>query len=505
MSFLKGNAVSDALIRLEHVSWAYSRAHEWALKNISLTVGEGEFIAVMGENGAGKTTLCRLLNGLIPHSLSGTLTGSVTIDGTLTADSPVAQLAKKAGMVFEDPQAQLFTARVDDEVAFALENLLMPAGEIRERVGWALEVTGLSAYASRVPATLSGGQKQRLAIAAALAMARKILVLDEPVSQLDPEGAQEILALIRDLRTRNGLTVVMATHCATEAAECADRICVLKNGCLAADSGIANRVVQKLQFLNNFHNEKASFQSFSPKNAGLVREPTGFLNKSNVIAVSHLYAEYTAGNPVLTDINLVIKENEFTAICGQNGSGKTTLLKNISGLLRPVRGTILLRGKDTASMSIAEIAGEIGFVMQDPDRQLFESTVYDEVAFTLKRAARGRTLKKNALREEVEEALSLTGLLDRRDAFPLALNRADRMKTVFAAILATGPKIIMLDEPVAGQDTRGSHLIMELLANLHQQSYTILMITHNMSVITEYARRIIKLKDGNIVMDGKPS
>jgi energy-coupling factor transport system ATP-binding protein len=479
MFFSKGNAVSDSIIRLENVSWAYYRAREWALTNINLTIGEGEFIAVMGENGAGKTTLCRLLNGLIPHSLSGTLSGSVTIDGTLTTDSSVAQLAKKAGMVFDDPQAQLFTARVDDEVAFALENLLMPAAEIQERVGWALEMTGLSAYAHRAPATLSGGQKQRLAIAAALAMTRKILVLDEPVSQLDPAGAQEILALIRDLRTRNGLTVVMATHSAIEAAECADRICVLQNGCLIDDNS-SPRVV------------------LAGTAENVIRPPQD-RSAADVITVSHLYAEYTAGSPVLTDINLAIRENEFTAICGQNGSGKTTLLKTISGLLRPTRGTILIRENDTVSMSIAEIAAEIGFVMQDPDRQLFESTVYDEVAFTLKRATRKHRSEKNVLQEKVEKALSLVGLLDRRDEFPLALSRTDRMKTVFAAILAMGPQIIMLDEPVAGQDTRGCHLIMELLANLHQQGYTILMITHNMTVITEYAQRLIELREGTIV------
>jgi len=211
---------------------------------------------------------------------------------------------------------------------------------------------------------------------------------------------------------------------------------------------------------------------------------------------------------MLNDINLAIMEHELTAIIGQNGCGKTTMLKNISGLLLPSRGNILLRGSDTADMDITDIAAEIGFVMQEPDRQLFESTVYDEVAFALKHAPRGslrgRKLTRNQIREKADEALSMVGLLDKRDDFPPALGRADRVKTVFAAVLAMGPKIIMLDEPLAGQDQWGCRLIMDILSNLHRQGYTILMVTHNMSVIAEYARRLIVMKDGGVFMDGKP-
>jgi energy-coupling factor transporter ATP-binding protein EcfA2 len=226
--------VPDTIIQLENVSWAYARTQSRALENISLTIHEGEFVVVMGETGAGKTSFCRLLNGLIPHSLPGELLGTVTVDGILTSTSSVAQLAAKIGMAFDDPGTQLFTARADDEVAFALENTLMPAEEIRERVRWALDAAGLSAYAHYAPSALSGGQKQRLAIAAALAMATKVLVLDEPASQLDPVGAREVLTFIRDLRNRKGLTVVMTSTSGEEAVEFADRVCVLKNGSLAA-------------------------------------------------------------------------------------------------------------------------------------------------------------------------------------------------------------------------------------------------------------------------------
>jgi energy-coupling factor transport system ATP-binding protein len=475
--------MSGAIIQLKNVSWAYSRARDWALKNISLEIKEGEFIAVMGENGAGKTSLCRLLNGLIPQSLTGKFTGSVLVDGVETKSSRVAQMARIAGTVFEDPWTQLFTARVEDEVAFALENLLMPPDEIKERVKWALDVTGLSAYTDRAPVTLSGGQKQRLAIAAALAMAEKILVLDEPTSQLDPEGAGEVLSLISELREHKGMTVVMATN-SSEEARFADKICVLKNGTVS-DFNTTQSVFEKQSFLvSSLSGEQPEIKPACP-----VQDS----HANTVIEISGLHYEYVSGNAILDDINLSFEENDFAAIIGPNGCGKTTLLKNISGLLRPQGGSILLRGQDTVKMSIAQIAGEIGFVMQECDRQLFESSVYDEVAFALKQAPRGRTLTKNEIRAKAEESLSTMDLLDKRDAFPPTLGRADRVKTVFAAILAMGPRIIMLDEPIAGQDTRGCHLIMDTLANLHLQGYTIIIVTHNKKVIDEYAQRIIEM------------
>jgi energy-coupling factor transport system ATP-binding protein len=477
--------VSNAIIQLKNVFWAYSRAQDWTLKNISLELREGEFVVVMGENGAGKTTLCRLLNGLIPHSIPGKLEGSIRVDGIETSSSSVAQIAKICGTVFEDPWTQLFTARVEDEPAFALENLIRGSDEIKERVKWALELTGLSAYMNRVPATLSGGQKQRLAIAAALAMAEKILVLDEPVSQLDPEGAGEVLSIIRELRERKKLTVIMTANSTEEAVQFADKICVLKNGSIAAFN-TPDLIFSERGFSEYYLNARPS--AVKP----VLHERNG--NTNAVIEISELSYGYVPDKAVLNDINLSFRENDFAVITGSNGCGKTTLLKNISGLLRPQRGKILLKAQNTAKMSIAQIAGEIGFVMQECDRQLFESTVYDEVAFALKQAPRGRAMTKNEIRDKAEVSLSVMDLLDKRDDFPPALGRADRVRTVFAAILAMGPRIIMLDEPIAGQDTRGCHLIMDTMANLHQRGYTIIIVTHNTKVIAEYAHRLIEMK-----------
>jgi energy-coupling factor transport system ATP-binding protein len=228
-------------------------------------------------------------------------------------------------------------------------------------------------------------------------------------------------------------------------------------------------------------------------------------NNAAVIQISGLSHWYDKDRIVLNDVNLSVMENEFTVIAGQNGSGKTTLLKNISGLLRPSRGNILLRGKDAGKMSIGEIACELGFVMQDPDRQLFRPTVYDEVTFALKHAALPEgNLSKKEIQQKAEEALHTAGLADKRDVFPPALCRADRVKTVFASILAMGAKIIMLDEPAAGQDMKGCRLIMDTLADLHHRGYTIIMVTHNINIAAEYARRLVVMKAGSVILDGKP-
>ena len=226
--------MANIVVRLEKVNWFYDHAKTYSIKNISLEIEEGSFVAVLGGNGSGKTTFCRLLNGLIPHSLSGKFTGRVIVDGIDTKTSSPARLAEKVGMAFDETESQIFTAKVFDEVAFALENMLLPADLIKQKVYWALQAVGLSEYADFAPADLSGGQKKRLAIAAALAMAGKVLVLDDPVSQLDPFAVAEIVSLANDLRKKAGLTVIMTAVCGSDAAGFADKICVLKNGSLAA-------------------------------------------------------------------------------------------------------------------------------------------------------------------------------------------------------------------------------------------------------------------------------
>jgi len=532
--------MSGAAVRLENVSWKYARAQRPALCGASLEIAGGEFLAVMGETGAGKTTLCRLMNGLIPHSLPGRLSGRVTVDGTDTGLSTVARLSEKTGMAFDDPETQFFTARVFDEAAFGPENMLLPPAEVRERTRAALAAAGLLGHSGRAPAALSGGQKQRLAVAAALAMANRVLVLDEPCSRLDPAGAAEVLSFVRRLRSDGKPAVVMATGSPEDAAEFADRVCVLKNGrILALDA--PGRIFADRALLREAGIGAPGVCSFAFRMAGLGKPLAGFpltaeeaaeslaalgegpdAEEAAAIALSELcpravlppdpgakaairieglgFAYPTdPERPVLDGAELEIARGGFVAILGENGSGKTTLLKNITGLLRPSRGRVFVGGKDAAGMGVAEIAGEVGYVMQDSDNQLFEQTVYDEAAFALRLP--GQKLDGPEIRRRVEEALETLGIAELRGEFPPALCKADRVKTVFAAVLAMGAKTLVLDEPLAGQDMRGSSAIMETLAALHSGGRTIVLVTHDLRVAAGYAQRIVVMKNGRVQID----
>ncbi|GHV94717.1 ABC transporter ATP-binding protein [Spirochaetia bacterium] len=479
----------DAIIKLENVSYAYPRSRNWALKKLDLEIGEGEFLAVMGENGAGKTTFCRLLNGIVPHSQGGEFRGAVTVDGELTIGT-LASLTRKVGMVLDDGETQLFSDTVRGEAAFGPENLLLPGDEIEERVRFALEATGLAQYANAAPGTLSGGQKQRLAIAAALALGGKILVLDEPTSQLDPAGAGEVLSLIRDLRERQRVTVIMATHNSEEAAAFADRICVLKDGAIAACAAPGS-IFCDSALLENCGIRPLGPDILRPSGEGILSAG----NTMPVIQIDNLSFSYDSGNNInnvniIDNLSLDIADNEITAIIGQNGGGKTTLLKTITGLLRPTGGDIFIRGKNTREMTVSAISAEIGFVMQNPDRQLFADTVYNETAYALKNTA----IPEDEIRVRVEAALAAVGLTEKSNVFPPALSRGDRAKTVIASVLAMGSKILILDEPELGQDYRSSRRIMDIMQGLHERGYTIVFVTHNMVLAAEYARRIIEIK-----------
>ncbi|WP_461257009.1 energy-coupling factor ABC transporter ATP-binding protein [Treponema sp. R80B11-R83G3] len=228
------------VITLDNVSFKYPRAKNYALEGINLSVAEGEFLAVMGENGAGKTTFCKLLNGIIPHLSGGHLSGTVTVDGADTVNSSVPQLALKVGMTLDDPDAQLFTSSVRYEAGFGLQNILLPPQEIEKRVSFALRSVGLAGFEDRAPSTLSGGEKQRLAIAAVLAMKGKVLVLDEPLCRLDEQGAQEVMSVLSDMRKNEKITIIMAMHESAKTAEFADRVCILKNGKIAALDAVKN-------------------------------------------------------------------------------------------------------------------------------------------------------------------------------------------------------------------------------------------------------------------------
>jgi energy-coupling factor transporter ATP-binding protein EcfA2 len=515
-------------IEFKDISYRYPRSQRWVVTHLNLRINQGEFVAIMGENGASKSTICQMMNGIIPNSIGGRLIGQVLVHGLDTKESGIAELATKVGIVLEDPETQLFTASVKSEVAFGPENLNLPPEVIEERIRWALEVVRLSGYEERLPSSLSGGQKQRLAIAANIAMRPDILVLDEATSQLDPVGVEEVLSVVRELNQKYGMTILMATDASEMIARLMDRVVVLNQGKLVADGTprqifadtplfrkimIRSPQVSQLAVeLTSAGHSMPTFPITVPEAARGLQKLVGGIrpvliekdmqksadSKPLSIQVEHLdYVYQPLDVHAVKDVSFGIRQGEFVALIGQNGSGKTTVLKNLLGLLRPTDGRVIVAGQDTQTTAVAEMARHVGFVLQNPDQQLFADTVEDEVAY----GPKNLKLEKELVEKRVTDSLQLVGLTDKRKEFPPALSKGDRAKVVIASALALDPSIIILDEPTTGQDYKGCHQIMQIAQSLHAQGRTVVFVTHHMALVAEYAERVIVLCGGKVILD----
>ncbi len=515
-------------IEFKDVSYHYPRSQRWVVTHLNLRIAPGEFVAIMGENGASKSTICQMMNGIIPNSIGGRLTGQVLVHGLDTKETGISELATKVGIVLEDPETQLFTASVKSEVAFGPENLSLPPDEIEERIHWALEVVRLSGYEDRLPSSLSGGQKQRLAIAANIAMRPDILVLDEATSQLDPVGVEEVLSVVRELNQKYGMTILMATDASEMIARLMDRIVVMNLGKLVADGTPRQifadtplfqkymirspQVSQLAARVKDGGHPLPAFPITVPEAVTAVEQLVGGTDHSAVVVrsdsstdshppsiqVEHLdYIYQPLDVHAVKDVSFEIHQGEFVALIGQNGSGKTTVLKNLLGLLRPTNGKVLVAGQDTRTTAVAEMARHVGFVLQNPDQQLFADTVEEEVAY----GPKNLKLDRELIEKRVADSLKLVGLEDKREEFPPALSKGDRAKVVIASALALDPSIIILDEPTTGQDYRGCHQIMQIAQSLHSQGRTVVFVTHHMALVAEYAQRVIVLCGGQVLLD----
>jgi energy-coupling factor transport system ATP-binding protein len=532
--------MTNKAIELIDVSYRYPRTKRTVIKKLNLSVQKGELLAVMGENGAGKSTLCQILNGIIPHSAGGKMKGQVLIEGINTQESSVGQLSTRVGIVLEDPETQLFTTSVLNEVSFGPENLLMPVEEILERARRVLNLVRLDGFEDRPPTDLSGGQKQRLAIAAGLVMEPSILVLDESTSQIDPLGVVEVLSLIQKLNKELNMTIVMATDKSEEVARIADHILVLDEGRevaygapreIFADTGFFKRFMirsPQVSQLGSILEEKGhplpTFPivlkeahdgivelldgKYTPADSESVKSEIVSSEKSEtktsapkpIITVDHLTYVYQPRDVLaVDDVNFEIKEGEFVAIIGQNGSGKTTILKNLLGLLHPTEGKITVAGLDTSQVAVADLARHVGFVLQNPDQQLFAETIEQEIAF----GPQNLGVDEDEVMRRVDEALDLVDLDCDKMEFPPALSKGDRAKVVIASALALNPEIMVLDEPTTGQDYKGCHQILQIARKLHQENRTVVFVTHHMALVAEYAQRVIIMCEGKILLDSK--
>jgi len=518
--------MNNPKIDVSHLTCNYVGTTLPSLRDVSFTINEGDFAILTGHQGSGISTLCYCLAGIIPSHIYARLEGRVTIDGRDTTSYPTAELVRKVAIVLQVPENQLLFLTVQDEVFFGLENLCLPREEIVKSAEEALNIVGLSEYKNRPVSTLSGGQKQRLALAAILAMKPEILVLDQPVAGLDPIGRTQVLASVKKLNKDHGITVVLAEKRLDDIVHLANRIIVLKNGEIVAE-GKPREVLYQLD-PGTVHNPQvvrlfkecsklASFGAARPitvdeglellipyfeqrKHVGTMYEEKAeeAQRADIVIDVERLSYSYPNGVQALKQIDFEIGRGEFVSIIGQNGSGKSTLAKNLNGLLKPTTGRVIINGTDTRNRTPGELAHVIAYVFQNPDHQILEKSVKDEIALAPKVAG----LSENEINKIVAEnmdRLKLEGL-DEEDTF--FLSRGLRQRVAIAAALSLGSEIIVLDEPTTGQGSSEAEDVMTLLKNLNKKGYTILIVTHDISLAAEYASRFVVLHEGCKIADG---
>lgn len=525
----------EDIVTLEEVSWKYGETEDWAINQLNLRVGRGEFLLVTGPNGSGKTTLCSMLNALIPFNYrDGTLKGRITVMGKDTATTSIAEFSQIVGMVFQEVEAQFLTLSVEDELVFGPENLGVPRQEIQRRLDWVLKLLKLEGYNEKSPFELSGGQKQRVAIGAALTTLPKILVLDEPTSDIDPLGKVEVLATIRDLKESLNMTIILVEHLTDDVGLLADRVVLLRDGKLILEgppreffgnvetlkkNGVEPPQVSQVSFaLRNKLPYTAIpltvdefVQSIVPKidvgKKNLKSQPSSSqeaagspTSKSEqLIELRDLWHTYPDGTVALKGVNLTIpKKGPIIALLGQNGSGKTTLAKHLNGILKPTKGYLLVDGFDTRSADRKELVQRVGYVFQNPDHQIANSTVAKEVSYGLENLG----LSEEEINERVKHVLKFLDITRYANEQPFLLPKGIRQRTVIASILAMRPSVIVVDEPTTGQDAVNSRVIMEMLKALHAQGYQIILITHNMNIAAEYCGRTVVMSEGGILADG---
>jgi energy-coupling factor transporter ATP-binding protein EcfA2 len=487
-------------LNVEKLSFRYRDRQDLAIRDISLSLEAGELLLVAGPSGCGKTTLARCINGLIPRSYKGELTGSIRIQDQDTSAMPLARISQMVGTVLQDPERQILGTNVVSEVAFGLENLGLPREQILQRANETMDYLGIAEFRDRQTYNLSGGEKQKVALAGVLVMRPSLLLLDEPLASLDPASAQEALALLRRL-VDEGMTVIIVEHRVEDVLKIEpDRVMLMMDGVvtyLGPTEGLQKAVdyhevklpaamVMKMAAANPLAWEKIHLSVKEEKIAPLVQfEGVSF--------------EYEKGVPVLHEIDLTINRGDIIAILGPNGAGKTTLVKHAIGLLKPTLGRVLVEGRDTSELSVAQIASTLGYVFQSPSHMLFAPSVQEELAF----GPRNLGHAENQIEKEVREAIHIVNLSGLEKNPPLALSFGQQKRVTIAAILAMRSKILVMDEPTAGQDYKNYMGFMDSILQLPSFE-AILFITHDIDMAVVYANRVILVNEGRIVADGGP-
>ncbi len=488
---------------VENLSFRYRDRPGAAIHNLSFTANPGEVLLIAGASGCGKTTLVRCINGLIPRSYKGEMSGEILVFGENVSRWKLSQISQKIGTVLQDPERQILGTKVVNEVAFGLENLGMARSEIFSRVDEALNFLKISHLRNRETFNLSGGEKQKVALAGVLAMRPSIVLLDEPLASLDPASAQDTLDAVR-LLADQGLSILMVEHRVEDVLRIhPERVMFMSEGEIrylgdvAGLSKVVNYREVKLPAEDIVERAKHDPAPVEIKVLpGVTKSETG---QEMLVQFEDVAFGYESGVEILHGINLQINRGDVIAVLGPNGAGKTTFVKHAIGLLKPKSGKVFVGGRDTHEASVAEIASMLGYVFQSPSHMLFAPTVRDELAF-------GPTNMKHTKEQielEVKESLKTVNLSDKENDPPLALSFGQQKRVSIAAILAMRSRILVMDEPTAGQDYQNYMNFMDSILQMPGFE-AIMFITHDVDLAAIYANRVLIISGGMLIADGKP-
>jgi len=513
------------VIEFRNFSFQYFAQAKPTLTDINLTIYEGEKVLIVGASGSGKSTLGSCINGLIPFSYKGKIDGSLKVCGEETSSLDVFKLSKKVGTVLQDSDGQFIGLSVGEDIAFALENECVGQDKMRPLVKQTAALVGMDSFLTSSPYELSGGQKQRVSFAGVMVNDVSVLLFDEPLANLDPKTGQTAIELIDDIHQKYRKTVIIIEHRIEDVLHRpVDRVIVVNDGKIAADmsadslmaSGVLPTFgireplyVTALRCAGISVTEKLHAGRIETLDVKAVRKALIDWDKSlpekkpqvrgkEVLTVQDVGFAYTPRSPkVLEHINFSVYEGEMLSLVGTNGAGKSTLAKLITGIVRESEGRFLFNGRDMADMTIRERSRHIGFVMQNPNQMLCKPMIYDEVALGL----RLNGVPENEIKDRVNHACSICGIAPFISWPVSALSFGQKKRVTIASVLAMQPRIIILDEPTAGQDYRHYCEIMEFLVSLNKSGVTIILITHDMHLMLEYTARSLVLHAGNLLSD----
>ena len=528
----------SAIIEMECVSFSYGTAADgaYALKDIDLSVEEGTFVGLIGPSGAGKSTLASAITGAIPHHYRGRLFGSTLVAGLDTCEAPLTDIAKVAGSVLQDIDAQMVASVVEDELLFGLENFGIDHREIEGRIASALDAVGIADLRHREIATLSGGQKQKVAIAAILAMTPRVIVMDEPTSALDPASARDVFEVLRRAKELTGMTVILIEQTVALLAEYCDRVVVIDQGRIALD-GTPTDVFSHGETLRaiGVDTPRTVRISNSLAEAGLAPNDSPALTLDGaeslvagilapglsesslivprtlgdgpdarnaadqrpiIVDVAGAAYSYGTGQAGIEDIDLTVRAGEILAVVGQNGAGKTTLTKLLNGLIKPSAGVVRIAGLDTRTTPVSVLASHAATLFQNPDRQLCRNTVVEEISFGLELQG----APADAARERALHVAATFGLPE--NASPFNLSRGQRQMVALASVVALEPELIILDEPTSGLDYRECMTVMETVRQRALDGAAVVMVCHDMEVVSDFADTLAVMTEGRLIEVG---